>query len=92
MATVDEVADDPMLEASGAIACVEHPSEDPLRLLASPGFLDGAPARAAGPAPRLGEHTVEVQREAGLDEAAIAALVASGAAVAANGGGSAGSG
>lgn len=82
VATLDEVATDPMLEASGAIARVEHPTEGPLRTLASPGFLDGAPARAARPAPRLGEHTVEVLREAGLDDPAIAAMRASRAAVA----------
>lgn len=83
VATVDEVAADPMLAASGAIARVEHPSEGTVRMLASPGFLDGSPARAAGPAPRLGEHTVEVLREAGLDDDAIAALRASRAAIAA---------
>jgi formyl-CoA transferase len=80
--TVDEVAADPMLERAGTVARVEHPTEGPIRMLASPGFLDGAPARAAGPAPRLGEHTVEVLREAGLDDAAIAAMRASRAAVA----------
>jgi len=81
--TLDEVATDPALEASGAIARVEHPTEGTLRMLASPGFLDGAPSRAAGPAPRLGEHTVAVLREAGLDGAAIDAMLASRAAVAA---------
>jgi crotonobetainyl-CoA:carnitine CoA-transferase CaiB-like acyl-CoA transferase len=52
-------------------------------MLASPGFLDGAPSRAPGPAPRLGEHTVAVLRETGLDDASIDAMLASGAAVAA---------
>ncbi|MEI7445309.1 MAG: CoA transferase [Burkholderiales bacterium] len=84
VATLDEVATDPMLEASGAIARVEHPTEGPMRALASPGFLDGEPARAARPAPRLGEHTVEVLREAGLDDAAIGALRSSRAAIAAD--------
>jgi len=79
-ASVDEVAADPMLQASGAIARLEHPTEGPVRMLASPGFLDGEPARAEAPAPRLGEHTLEVLRAAGYDDAAIAALRESGAA------------
>jgi crotonobetainyl-CoA:carnitine CoA-transferase CaiB-like acyl-CoA transferase len=82
VASIDEVATDPALEASGAIARVAHPSEGTVRMLASPGFLDGEPARAGRPAPRLGEHTVEVLRAHGLDDAAIAAMRASGAAVA----------
>ena len=81
--TLDEVATDPALEASGAIARVEHPTEGTVRMLASPGFVDGAPSRAAGPAPRLGEHTVAVLREAELDDAAIDAMLAGAAAVAA---------
>ena len=81
--SIDEVATDPALEASGAIVRAQHPTEGPVRLLASPGFLDGAPARATRPAPRLGEHTVELLREVGYDEAAIASMLDSGAAVAA---------
>jgi crotonobetainyl-CoA:carnitine CoA-transferase CaiB-like acyl-CoA transferase len=83
VATVDEVATDPALEASGAIARTLHPTEGPLRMLASPGFLDGEPARATRPAPRLGEHTVEVLRAVGYDDAAIRAMHDGGAAVAA---------
>ncbi len=80
---LDEVARDPGLEASGAIARVEHPTEGTVRMLSSPGFIDGAPSRAPGPAPRLGEHTVAVLREAGLDDTAIGAMLASGVALAA---------
>jgi formyl-CoA transferase len=84
--SVDEVAADTALEASGAIARIEHPTEGPLRMLASPGYLDGRPARAAGFAPHLGEHTVQVLREAGYDDAAIAALRARRVAIAHEGG------
>jgi crotonobetainyl-CoA:carnitine CoA-transferase CaiB-like acyl-CoA transferase len=81
-ATIDEVATDPALEASGTIATVEHPSEGAVRMLASAGFLDGEPARAARPAPRLGQHTNELLREIGYDDTAIAAMCARRAAVA----------
>jgi crotonobetainyl-CoA:carnitine CoA-transferase CaiB-like acyl-CoA transferase len=46
----------------------------PIKLTATPGDVHRRPA------PGLGEHTEEVLREAGLDDAAIAALVSSGAA------------
>jgi crotonobetainyl-CoA:carnitine CoA-transferase CaiB-like acyl-CoA transferase len=52
-------------------------------MLATPGYLDGVPSRATGPAPRLGEHTLPVLREAGYDDDAIAALRATRAAIAA---------
>ncbi|MCH8818652.1 MAG: CoA transferase, partial [Chloroflexi bacterium] len=43
--------------------------------------MGGSPARLVRRAPRPGEHTVEVLREfAGLEESAVEALVASGAA------------
>jgi crotonobetainyl-CoA:carnitine CoA-transferase CaiB-like acyl-CoA transferase len=81
-ATLDDVATDPALEASGTIATVEHPSEGRVRMLASAGFLDGEPARAARPAPRLGQHTTELLRELGYDDTTIAAMCAQRAAVA----------
>ena len=42
------------------------------------------PAMINRPAPRLGEHTEEILREAGLDAATIAALVAAGEAMSAD--------
>ena len=82
IADMDEVARDPALAVSGAIAQVEHPSEGAVRMLAAPGFFDGAPARASGPAPLLGQHTVEVLRGLGYDDRQIDALLAEQAAIA----------
>jgi crotonobetainyl-CoA:carnitine CoA-transferase CaiB-like acyl-CoA transferase len=41
--------------------------------------FSATPSRPTGPSPRSGQHTVEVLTELGLDEAAIAELVAAGA-------------
>ncbi len=47
-----------------------------------PWIADGAPVPWARRAPRMGEHTVEVLRESGFDQAAIDAMLDAGAAVA----------
>jgi crotonobetainyl-CoA:carnitine CoA-transferase CaiB-like acyl-CoA transferase len=47
-----------------------------------PWVVDGETVPWARPAPRLGEHTTQVLRELGYDDAAIAAMLRDGAAVA----------
>jgi len=74
------LADDPHLRATGFIAMEEHPSEGRLRVMGNPTAWSATPPGALAPAPRLGEHTVAVLREAGYDEGAIEALLATGAA------------
>ena len=59
---------------------VEHPSEGPIRTLAVPSEWSESQPEYRRHAPRLGEHTEEVLREAGLSEAAIGSLLESGAA------------
>lgn len=49
-----------------------------------PWIADGKPVLLTGPAPRLGEHTVDVLQESGFDHAAIAAMLRDGAAIAAS--------
>lgn len=69
---------DPHLAAVGFFREFTHPGEGRMRAIApAVRWSDGAPATAS-PAPRQGEHGIEVLREAGLDAAAIAALVESG--------------
>ena len=43
-------------------------------MLGIPVKMSDTPARSAGPAPLLGEHTAEVLREAGFSDAEIDAL------------------
>ncbi|HEY3019677.1 MAG TPA: CaiB/BaiF CoA-transferase family protein [Solirubrobacteraceae bacterium] len=78
---LDEALDSELVRARGMIAELEQPgAERPVRLLGVPvklGRTPGDPAR--GPGPGLGEHTAELLREAGYDDAAIERLAEAGA-------------
>ena len=67
---------DPHLAATAFLDTTEHPSEGTLRTMRAPLRWTAAELPAGGIAPRLGEHTERVLREAGVDDAAIAAIVA----------------
>jgi crotonobetainyl-CoA:carnitine CoA-transferase CaiB-like acyl-CoA transferase len=67
---------DPQLAATGFFALEEHPSEGTLRTMRTPTRWSRSPETTPAPVPRLGEHTAEVLREAGLDDAQIAAATA----------------
>ena len=79
--TLEDLATDPHLVQTGFWQFQDHPTEGRLRHPSFPVNFGSTPAAITKPAPRLGEHTEEVLREAGLDAAAIAALKASGAAL-----------
>ncbi len=79
--TLEDLAVDPHLTATGFWKTVEHPTEGTLRMPAFPVNFGATPASIHRHAPRLGEHTEEVLREAGLDPQQIARLTASGAAM-----------
>ncbi len=72
---------DPQLAASGMLPLREHPTEGLVRTIAPPVKLHRTPAEPERLAPRQGEHTVEVLREAGLDDARIDAMLRDGTAV-----------
>lgn len=70
----------PQLRATGFVQDTVHPSEGPIHGLAHPTRWSATPpARSIPAAPRLGEHTVDLLREAGYEEGRIAELLASGA-------------
>jgi len=69
---------DPHLAAVGFFREFDHPAEGRLRGTAATVRWSGSVPTPPSPAPRQGEHGVEVLREAGLDDAAIRALVADG--------------
>jgi len=53
---------------------VDHPTIGPMRLAGVPVHFDKTPGRIQQPAPTLGQHTEEILREYGYDDATIAAL------------------
>jgi crotonobetainyl-CoA:carnitine CoA-transferase CaiB-like acyl-CoA transferase len=80
MNSLKDIVEDPHLAAIGYFRSVEHPSEGRIKSMAVPSEWSESRPEYRRHAPRLGEHTREVLREAGLTEAAIEALIASGAA------------
>jgi len=75
--SVDDIIDDPHLAESGFFFMTEHPTEGWLRAMASPSTWADMPSGPARPAPRLGEHSAEVLKEAGYSDAEIERMVAS---------------
>lgn len=76
--SIDTIMSHPHLQAVGLFQQVTHPTEGPIRAMRPPVRFSRTPAELALGAPLLGEHTAEVLREAGMDDAAIAALLSSG--------------
>lgn len=79
--SVGEALTHPQALARQMVVDLEHPQAGPTQALGSPVKFSETPAHIGRHAPMLGEHTREVLREHGLDEAAIDALIESGAAL-----------
>jgi crotonobetainyl-CoA:carnitine CoA-transferase CaiB-like acyl-CoA transferase len=79
--TLEQLTTDPHLQATGFWQFVDHPTEGKLRMPSFPVNFGSTPASIRKHAPRLGEHTEEVLREAGLSAETIASLTQSGAAM-----------
>ena len=76
--SLDDLLADPHLNQTGFFAVVDHPSEGKVRSMAVPSKWSQSPPGEPRPAPRLGEHSIEVLREAGYAEAEINAMIAAG--------------
>lgn len=74
---LEDLRDDAHLNAVGFYRPFEHPSEGQLEIPDTPYRLDGAPLPVHRHQPGLGEHTREVLRSAGLDEAEINTVIES---------------
>jgi len=70
-----EIPDDPQVMASGSLYQFEHAELGRVRLARAPGLIDGERLPPPGPAAHLGQHSVEILREIGFDDASIARLV-----------------
>jgi crotonobetainyl-CoA:carnitine CoA-transferase CaiB-like acyl-CoA transferase len=72
------VLKDPHLVATGFFAIEQHPSEGAIRTMRMPMRWHGSTPDPARPAPRQGEHSIELLQQAGYDSADIERLIAQG--------------
>ena len=79
--TLEQIMEDPHLKDVGFFETIEHPSEGKIINMKLPNKLSRGARTDFRPAPKIGQQSVEILREAGLTDAAIAALIQSGAAV-----------
>jgi crotonobetainyl-CoA:carnitine CoA-transferase CaiB-like acyl-CoA transferase len=76
--SLDDLLDDPHHAATGFFKVMEHPSEGSIREMDIPTTWSKSQPEIRRHAPRLGEHSDEVLREAGYSDAEIVALRAAG--------------
>jgi crotonobetainyl-CoA:carnitine CoA-transferase CaiB-like acyl-CoA transferase len=79
MKAVGDVLNDPHLDAVGFFKRTQHPSEGALREMTLASHWPEAGPMPHRPAPRLGEHSAELLREAGYSDAEIRQLAEAGA-------------
>ena len=75
--TLDGLVDDPHLQAVNFWQETDHPTEGRIRMTRFPVTFTETPAENRRHQPRLGEHSTEILREAGLSDEQIDALIAS---------------
>ncbi|MEM7405331.1 MAG: CoA transferase [Pseudomonadota bacterium] len=71
-----QMIDHPQVRASGTVIETEHPQAGRLRQARPAARFEGTPTSVRRGAPLLGEHTFELLREVGYDDADIDAMVA----------------
>jgi crotonobetainyl-CoA:carnitine CoA-transferase CaiB-like acyl-CoA transferase len=81
MNSLEDLLRDPHLAATGYFREVEHPSEGRIRTTATPSEWSESVPEYRRHAPRFGEHTREVLREAGFKDGEIDGMIGSGAAI-----------
>jgi crotonobetainyl-CoA:carnitine CoA-transferase CaiB-like acyl-CoA transferase len=79
--TLDELMEDPHLKDIGFFERIDHPTEGRIWNMKLPNKISGGARRDFRPAPKIGQHSVEILREAGLSDAEIARLIADGATI-----------
>ncbi|HJU24481.1 MAG TPA: CoA transferase [Casimicrobiaceae bacterium] len=76
--TIGEALDHPQTRARDMVVAIDHPQAGATHALGCPIHFSRTPTHIARPAPMLGQHTREVLREYGYDDAAIDQLAADG--------------
>jgi crotonobetainyl-CoA:carnitine CoA-transferase CaiB-like acyl-CoA transferase len=76
--SLEDLLTDPQLEATDFWKVVDHPSEGKIRMPDVPPRFSKTPPEIRRLQPRLGEHSVEVLREAGFSAEEVDAMLASG--------------
>jgi crotonobetainyl-CoA:carnitine CoA-transferase CaiB-like acyl-CoA transferase len=69
-----ELFADPQVQHNGIVAEQHHPVAGPIKVVGIPVKLSVTPGEVRSPAPQLGEHTDEILRELGYDDAHIERL------------------
>ena len=76
--SIEDVINDPHLAQSGFFQTMDHPTEGPLRVMSTPSSWSGTPPGKLRPAPKLGEHSAEVLKEAGYSGKEIEEMIKAG--------------
>ena len=79
--TLDDLMEDPHLADIGFFQSINHPTEGKIWNMALPNRISGGARRDFRPAPKIGQHSVEILSEIGYREAEIEAMIASGTTV-----------
>jgi len=77
--TLDSLMEDPHLREVGFFEVRDHPTEGRTRSMRLPNKWSSGTRREWSAAPKLGQHSVEILKEAGYDNAAIESMIAAGA-------------
>lgn len=79
MNSPQDLLDDPHMRDIGFFRTEQHPTEGKLRVMGSPTAWSLTTSGELAPAPRLGEHSLDILREAGCADGEISALMETGA-------------
>ncbi len=79
--SLESLLEDPHLEATGFFSEIDHPTEGKLREMTYPSQWSVTQPGPSKPAPRLGQHSIEILREIGYSPEKIDRMVKSGATI-----------